>query len=249
MTEVERVPAPRVPLGGRADLAAILLIAVVTMLVAKPWGSAAGPLDATPYASGPPTPTPGPTAFVVGYPYEQAVFGPFEPRPEWSIWPAGFFVTVLYVTREAVTSPAPVASGSDAALPLPSASRPAGSVAPDEAAWPAVISIRPGDHLLWLGIDTPVAWTVRGATVWWTSLDGARSRVPVVQLASSWGPNFSVIGIPAAQGSDRLAIWEPGVYEVDVRLDPGSVMRSFRVNVAGNATGPTATPEIRPDQP
>jgi hypothetical protein len=161
-----------------------------------------------------------------GFAYDQSVFGPFEPEPEWSVWPGGFFVTILYVTREAHQEPsaAPTPSGG---LPAPSSSPP-GTAA---AGWPASITIGPGDHLLWLGLDTPLAFTVRTATVWRLHEDGSRTSVPVVRLPTEWGANFAVIGIPVAPGSDRLSVWPRGEYEVSVQLGPNGEMRTLSVDI------------------
>ena len=236
MTETQRVPAPRVPLKGRPDLALIIIVSLITILVTKPWGSVAPPnaaLESTPATE---APTSGPTPIEEGYAFDQAVFGNFKPKPEWSIWPAGFFVTVQYVTREAdepspaVTTPPP--SGSPAPTPAPSA----------EAGWPALVTIGPGDHLLWLGIDVPMEWEVREAHVWRLGSGGERTAVPVVQLPSAWGPYFTVVGIPVSAGSDRLAIWPRGIYDVDVTLSPGLVTKTIRIEIQ------TLDPRLGPDE-
>lgn len=223
MAQTERVPAPRVPFGGRANMAALVLLGLVTLLIAKPWASPAARADpAPPSAAASAGPTAAPTLVEAGFGYDQSVFGPFEPAPEWSVWPGGFFVTVLYVTRE--TGPGP--SGDP--LPASPAASPAASFAPG---WPALVTIGPGDHLLWLGLDTPVAFTVRSAEIWRLDPDGTRSSVAVARLPSRWGPYFAVIGIPIHPGSQRLAVWPQGTYEVAVTLDPGGELRTVRVEV------------------
>lgn len=236
MTETQRVPAPRVPLGGRADLAALILVTVLTVLITKPWGwgtpaEALAPAAPSPSVEVPPAPTP----FEAGYAYEQGIFGPFQPDPEWSIWPAGFFVTVLYVTREA-TQAQP-----DDVLPTPRTPQATPAATP-ATGWPELITIGPGDHLLWLGINTPEEWLVREAVVWRLEPGGTRSAVPVIRLPSGWGPHLAVVGIPIVPGSDRLAIWPKGRYEVEVSLDPGPTTRTFRVNVQTLVSAPTEPP-------
>jgi len=234
MTETQRVPAPRKPLGGRADIAAFVLVTAITVLVAKPWG---GPASPTIPALTPPAAavTPAPTLVEAGYAYEQGIFGPFQPDPEWSIWPAGFFVTILYVTREATQSQP------DDVLATPS-SPPATPAATAEAGWPELVTIGPGDHLLWLGINTPSEWRIREALVWRLETNGTRSAVSAIRLPSGWGPHLAVIGIPIAPGSSRLAIWPQGSYGVEVSLDPGPTTKTFRVEIETLATGPTAPP-------
>jgi hypothetical protein len=239
MTETQRVPAPRVPLKGRPDLALIIIVSLITVLVTKPWGSIAPPddqaLEPTVGAAAPTSPAPTPVE--EGYAYSQAIFGPFEPAPEWSIWPAGFFITVLYVSR------APDDGGSGS--PSPTGSPPASPGSTDEPGWPSKVTIGPGDHLLWLGIDVPVDWQVSEAQVWRLDSDGTRSAVPVVQLPSQWGPHFTVIGIPVSSGSDRLTIWPLGSYDVEVTLAPGPVMKTFRVEIQTLAPELPAGPDDR----
>jgi hypothetical protein len=232
MSDLQRVPGPRVPFGRHGDLTALGLLVIVATLIVKPWGDTSVPLDAAAPPSPSPVATPAPTAFEAGYGYDQSIFGPFEPNPEWSIWPAGFFVTVLYVTREAreeavPVSPAPTGTGS----PAPTEGAGPGATSAPATGWPEVVTIGPGDHLLWLGINTPIEWTVGEATVWREALGEPRTEVPVVRLPSSWGPHFTILGIPAAAGSDRLAIWPQGSYDVEVTLDPGAVARSIRIEI------------------
>lgn len=247
MAGLQRVPAPRVPFGGHGDLAAIGLIVVLAVLIAKPWGGASAPVDAgLALTEVPPTPAAEPTPFETGYAYDQSVFGPFEPRPEWSIWPAGFFVTVLYVTREArddaSEQPSTAAPGTSVATGIP---QPAPATEPGSG-WPAMITIGPGDHLLWLGINTPLEWTVRETAVWRREADGFRTKVSTVQLPSDWGPRFTVIGIPTSPGSDRLAVWARGSYDLEVTLAPGTITRSIRIEIETLAPVPTDRPEDRP---
>ena len=230
MAATERVPAPRVPFGGRGNVAALVLLGLVVLLIAKPWGSPAARADPAPMsAAASAGPTPAPTLVEAGFGYDQSVFGPFEPAPEWSVWPGGFFVTVLYVTREASSEPSGNSSPSGpAASPASPAVSPGASVEPG---WPAVVTIGPGDHLLWLGLDTPVAFTVRSTEIWRLDPDGTRSSVAVARLPSAWGPYFAVIGIPIYPGSQRLTIWPQGTYEVAATLDPGGELKTVRVEV------------------
>ena len=142
------------------------------------------------------------------------------------------------MTREARETPpaAPTPAGAPAATPAPSAGE----------GWPASITIGPGDHLLWLGLNTPIAFTVRDAQLWHLHEDGSRSEMPVVRLPTEWGPNFAVIGIPVTRGSNRLSVWPEGQYEVAVRLDPTGELRTMLVDVQTLADPVRATPAPHP---
>jgi hypothetical protein len=239
MTETQRVPAPRLPLSGHGTFTALVAIGILSALILKPWGAPEPGTDgvALPRASTP-GPTPRPTPILAGFAYDQSVFGPFEPSPEWSVWPGGFFVTLLYVTREArdVPSAAPTPVGGPSPSP--------GLGASD--GWPASITIGPGDHLLWLGLNTPARISVRETTVWHLHEDGIRSAMPVVRLPTEWGPNFAVIGIPVTTGSSRLSVWPQGRYEVAVRLDPSGEMRTMLVDIQTLTDPASASPDAHP---
>jgi hypothetical protein len=223
MTETQRVPAPRLPFTGHGDLAVLIAVGILAALVIKPWGAAAP--DAAPSAAPlgvAPGPTGAPAVIEPGFAYDQSAFGNFEPAPEWSIWPGGFFVTLLYTTRAADAMPS---IGPPRATPEASPSVPAG------AGWPPAVTIGPGDHLLWLGLDTPEEYTVRTASLWRLRADGTPSPVEIVRLPSSWGPYFAVFGIPIPGSANRLSVWPRGSYEVSVILDPTGETRTIRVDV------------------
>lgn len=237
MTETQRVPAPRVPLRGHGEAAALLLVGIVILLIAKPWAPASSADPATaPWSTGNP-PTTVPTLVEAGFAYDPGVFGAFEPAPEWSVWPGGLIVTLLYVTREA--GPGPSAEP-------PGATPPASPAAPSRPGWPSVVTIGRRDHLLWLGLNTPITFTVRDATLSHLRDDGSRSAVPVVRLPTNWGTNFAVIGIPMAPGSNRLAVWPQGSYEVAVTLDPSGEMRTILVEVQTLEDPQRDQPDERP---
>jgi hypothetical protein len=241
VTETQRVQAPRLPLGGRGEIAAILLVALVSALILKPWATPAAAPQTGPNPFSTPPPRPAPTFVQPGYPYEQDIFGPFEPGSEWSIWPAGFFITVQYVTRTANETPGANEPAAPTGEPRPTEG------ASGQRGWPSVVTIGPGDHLLWLGLDTPREWRVFDVAVWLVGAGGGRSAVPAARLPSVWGPNFTVLGLPVSPGSDRLKVWPAGSYEVVVLLDPGPVRKTFRLEILTtpprSSTGPSRPPQ------
>jgi hypothetical protein len=222
MTETQRVPAPRLPLSGHGDFAVLLVLGILSALVIKPWGT---PEPGAPSATAvgvAPGPTASPAVLEPGFAYDQSAFGNFEPAPEWSVWPGGFFVTLLYTTREAGGKPS---VGLPRATPAAAPSPPAGP------GWPSAITIGPGDHLLWLGLDTPEKYTVRSVRLWRLHPDGSPSPVDIVRLPSRWGPYFAVFGIPIPGSANRISVWPNGTYEVSVTLGPKGETRTIRVDV------------------
>jgi hypothetical protein len=245
MTEVRRVSAPGSPFGGRDRAIAALVAFGLFVAIIKPWGSEPGAAIATPRPSASPAATIAPDD-LAGHGYDQKLFGPFEPAPDWSIWPAGYFVSVRYVTRQAVESPpaGPAASPGDrpSASATPSASP--RSPADDGPAWPSEIVVGSGDHLLWLGVNTPLGWTIRAASLRQTDTDGSPADVPLTRLPSDWDDHFAVLGIPVEPGSDRLIDWPPGEYRLSITVDPGHVTRTIEISIQTAPAPPAAPPAI-----
>jgi hypothetical protein len=230
MTDVQRVSRPGSPFGGRDR--AIALVATIGILaaIAKPWGSDA---DRTGRASPSPLPSTAastPAAELAGHAFDPQLFGPFEPHPDWSIWPAGYFVSVQYVTRRGGPSAAPSAAlpSSESPPPASPASSPANVAGPD---WPPVIVVGPGDHLLWLGVDTPLGWRIRETTLRRIGPGGALVVVPITRLPSDWDDHFAVLGIPVTASSDQLTAWPRGDYRLSITVDPGAVTRTISIRI------------------
>ena len=246
MTEVRRVSAPGSPFGGRDRAIGTVVAIGILVAIIKPWGSGPASTAATPRPSASSAATAAPVT-LAGHSYDQKLFGPFEPAPDWSIWPAGYFVSVRYVSRQAIDSPAngPAPAGG---APSPTASvtpTPAPSGPPDAGpAWPPEIVVGPGDHLLWLGINTPHGWTIRATSLRRTATGGALEDVPLTRLPSDWDDHFAVLGIPVEPASDRLIDWPPGRYRLAITVDPGRVTRTIDVLVLTTPEPPAAPPRI-----
>ena len=231
MTDVQRVSRPGSPFSDRDRALALVVTIGVLVAIAKPWGGDAGPVN--PVIPFPSRPAPSAEAPLPGRPYEPELFGPFEPAPSWSIWPAGYFVSVKYVTRRGQpgSEPGPSPSGS----PAPSGTVPSSAPPSTEAArgpdWPPIIEVGPGDHLLWLGVDTPLGWTIRSSTLTRIGPDGRPVDVPITRLPSDWDDHFAVLGIPVAGRSDRLTDWPRGEYRLTITVDPGGLARTIVVRI------------------
>jgi hypothetical protein len=258
MAELKPVRLPPSSFGGR-DRAAMTLVAIgILAAIIKPWGGGQGDR---------PAPTAYPTAAIAsseppaddGRRFDPDMFGPFEPPPDWSIWPAGYFISVQYVTRAGAPGPSltpappsasPGTSGSPAgASGSPGSTEPAGSAGPGPsqspgpssgpgpsssprvADWPPEIDVGPGDHLVWLGINTPRGWTLRSVELHRMQPEGSSVVVPVRRLPSRWDDHFTVIGLPIDAVSDRLADWPPGTFELRIVVDPGGIRRTIVVRV------------------
>ena len=231
MTDVQRVSRPGSPFGGR-DRALALVVAIgVLAAIAKPWGDPSRPLIPLPSLRAAPSPTV--EAQLPGRPYEPELFGPFEPAPSWSIWPAGYFVSVKYVTRRGQPGSEPEPSPSRS--PGPSGTAPSSKPGSTEAArgpdWPPIIEVGPGDHLLWLGVDTPLGWTIRTSTLARIGPDGRPVNVPITRLPSDWDDHFAVLGIPVVGRADRLTDWPRGDYRLTITVDPGGLARTIVVRI------------------
>jgi hypothetical protein len=237
MSGMTPVPRPHYFLEGRGNK--VLLVLVVALLVAlvKPWslaGTAPEPSQAL-LATAPPSPSPSSPrgapatpdpAHALSRTYDPLIFGDHELQPAWGLWPAGYLVSFGFAMRAepsgAPTDP-PAASGGprpDPALPL----------------WPAAIDIPTGNHLLLIGVNTPIGYSVDGIHLVRQGADGSTADVAVAHLGSPWPSHFTVIGIDSGTGTPRADFWAPGDYRLDLTIDPGPIMRSIEVRVEGPDT-------------
>jgi hypothetical protein len=155
-------------------------------------------------------------------------------------------VSVRYVTRQAVDEPTLDPTASPGELPsastTPSPTPPSPAV--DGPAWPAEIVVGPGDHLLWLGINTPHGWTIRSADLRRIGTDGSTTNVPLTRLPSDWDDHFAVLGIPVGPASERLVDWPKGQYRLSITVDPGSVTRTIEISIMTTPEPAAAPPAI-----
>ena len=215
MAELQPVPNKPSPVAGREGAVAVLLVIALLAVIVKPWGSMTDRADATasPFPSNTAEPS---TAVDKDSDLQVALFGPFEPTPEWSIWPAGYFVSVMYVARAPRTEP-----GSSLA---PAASAPPG------AEWPARIEVGEQDHLLWLGIDTPLGFKLETATLRRANPDGTSTIVDTRMIPSPWPSHFSVVALPR-ESTDTLTVWPAGDYRLQLGVSPGDIRRTIEVSI------------------
>jgi hypothetical protein len=214
-------------------------IALVIAII-KPWGPGTDEPMTSRFAS--PTVSASATGPADGRTSElrAELFGPFEPTPEWSIWPAGYFMSVMYVARAphigAVASAGPPDDSNRSpspGIPAPSPSSPPG------ADWPATIEVGPDDHLLWLGINTPRGWSLDRAVLRRTGSDGSSRVVATRRIATPWPDHFSALALALASEDGRLAVWPAGDYRLELSASPGDVERTLEIRIR---TTPVAPP-------
>ena len=216
MAELQPVPHAPSPVAGREGAVAVLLVIALLAVIVKPWGSTAD--RAEPTASPFPSHTAQPSTAVGKAPDLQvALFGPFEPTPEWSIWPAGYFVSVMYVARAPRTEPRP-------SLALSATS-------PPGADWPARIEVGEQDHLLWLGIDTPRGFKLETATLRRVDADGTRTIVDTRLVPSPWPSHFSVVALQRGTSDTALTVWPSGDYGLQLVVSPGDIRRTIEISI------------------
>jgi hypothetical protein len=216
MATLQPVPKVPSPVAGREGAVAVLLGIALLAVIVKPWGSMTDRAEAT--ASPFPSHTAEPsTSADKDSDLQVALFGPFEPTPEWSIWPAGYFVSVMYVARAPRTEPR-----SSLAPP---------ATAPPGAEWPARIEVGEQDHLLWLGIDTPRGFKLETATLRRANADGTGTIVDTRLIPSPWPSHFSVVALPRGTTDTTLTVWPAGDYRLQLVVSPGDVRRTIEISI------------------
>lgn len=215
MAKVQQVPKAPSPFHGRGGTVAALVGIALLVAIVKPWGSATDRAGPSPSPSAPPSAAP---ALSVGRdPAGVDFFGPFEPTPEWSIWPAGYFVSVMYVAR--APDGAPRASRDPTATSEPGRD------------WPARIDVGAQDHLLWLGIDTPRGRTLDSAVLRRVERDGTDRLVATRLIPSPWPTHFSVLALAGGTAESALAVWPAGDYDLELAVSPGDVRRTIKIHI------------------
>lgn len=248
--EFEEIPVFR--LGRPADTqrlhaATILVLATLGLLIVKPWGGTPGPTivaaSPRPVASGAaPSIRPAETVRPDGARiYDPALFGRYAVTPRWEIWPTA------YVYKFGLSGPLAIDS---------TATGPAGSGPPDgpPASPPPgaaqLIDVGSADLLMVLGLNTPSESRILDARLWQFPSAGPPVRRALRELPPPWPVNtFHVYGLLSPNDADPyvVASWAPGVYRLDLLVDPGAEIRRIgllvREAVVGQAPPARTTPE------
>lgn len=231
------VRRPQFFLEGRGNKILGLLVVALLVALVKPWGlavnapepSQAALASATPSPSLPPS-TPNPEDLVSRV-YDPLIFGDRELRPTWGLWPAGYLVSFGFAMRAEPSTPPKV--GPAPSGPIPETATPV---------WPAAIDIPTGNHMLLIGINTPLGYSLDEVGLVRIAPDGSPANVPVQRLPSPWPSHFTVVALDIGGAGTRLDFWPPGDYRLDLIINPGSIDRSIEVRVETPSASPKATP-------
>ncbi len=238
---VVRLTRPTDPL--RVQAAAVLLVAVLAILIVKPWGETPRPPSAAPLPS-PAASTPAhwtrPAEAVRAdgaRVYDPGLFGRYTVSPRWELWPTA------YVYQFGLSGPLAI----EPARATPDGSRPPqpppASPPPDAS---QLVDVGAADLLMVLGLNTPTGTRVLDARLWWFPKGGPAVRMALRELPPPWPVDtFHVYGLRVADDGDPdlVASWAPGVYRLDLLVDPGAEIRRI-----GLLVRPAADP-MAPDRP
>ena len=257
--EFEDVPVVRLarpPDAQRVQAAAVIVVAILVILIVKPWGeprppaTAAAP-SASVVPSGPtrtirPAASPRPDGARV---YEPGLFGHYSVTPRWELWPTAYvyqFALSGPLSMEPSGPPAPAGSIDPVLSPTPT------PIAPPPGA-SELVDIGATDLLMVIGLNTPVGTRVLDARVWRFPTDGPPVRMPLRELPPPWPVDFfHVYGLRVADDSDPdlVAVWPAGVYRLDLLVDPGAEIRRIGMLVRPPAgTPPDGTGPTEPGPP
>ena len=235
MAEFQRVPLRPRPDRNWLPTAGLALAIFLALAIVKPWDLAqrATAGDPTPNATFfiRPTERTGPRE------YDPRLFGGREPDPAWELWPAGFVVQFGLAgpvkVGQGAASPAPGgASAPPGASDTPPSSPADGSPGPPGPSGPSpsdlplgsgAVDIGTADHLVALGINTPL--DARVASVRLFFLTGSRSDViETVRLPTLWESSHFLVIAPADRAAPgQPAAWRPGRYRLELTTVFGEV--------------------------
>ena len=236
MAQLSRVPPPHSPFNGRWTGLAAVAAATLIVAIVKPWGSAPPAPEAN-RATASPSPAPSSvTARVVRAPvtrpYEPAVFGPTAPEPGWEVWAAAPLVRIPFSGPPGSGPPATSGTGT----PDPAAA------APTPLIGGPVIDLGSADELAVLGINAPASTAIVAVRLWRFADGGQPERVELTELAAPWPvEHFRVFGLRAPGLADGSVLaWQPGLYRLDLLVDPADRIRSLMLTVRPGTDGAEA---------
>lgn len=232
MAELRRVPGPRSPFDGWRGPAVGIVVIGIALAVAKPWG------DAPPAARPDPTatlaPTPAPISRVpVGRILDPAAFGVEAPPAEWAILTAEKTIRLDFLDRADADPPVEPESDDEGSGPIVSG---------------PVVELGTTDDVDAIVIAHPADRSITVIRAWQFVDGGAPRRLELGRLASPWAvDHVEVVGRRRSEmGADRVLPWPPGLYRIDLLVEPFGRVRSIMADVAPGEDGMVATDDLEP---
>lgn len=223
MAELSRVPAPRSPFEGRSGKVVAIVVAAVALAIAKPWNPPSSTLtlpgpSIVPRVAAPSVPP------SVSLRYEPAVFGSRPPEPAWEIWPGS--ATAAGPSRFA---PPP----GSIAPPDPNASGSSGAQEGTPRIGGPVIDLGSSDDLTAIGINHPDDVDLVAVRLWRFRDGQEPERIQLAEQVTPWrGGSMRVFVVrDARQPRGQVLRWRPGLYRLDLLVDPADRIRSLVLNV------------------
>ena len=218
MAGLTRVPAPGSPFDGRSAALGGLLVVVIVALAIEPWGSTRAPAAPTPspyqartsaVPAGPPARSARPLA---DRPYRPESFGPAPTVAHWAIRTSTARVAALPAMDLVDTGD--IASG-------------------------PVVDLGPASDLDVVVVSGPPDVALDTIRLWRFDERGRPERQDLARLAAPWAdvPAWAVgLRAPGA-AADRVAAWEPGLYRLDLLIEPAGRIRMVMLSVGGDGDG------------
>ena len=248
--EFEEIPVVRLghPADARrAQAATIIVVAILAILIAKPWGETRPPTIAVASPSrvaslAAPSIRPAETVRPDGARiYDPALFGRYAVTPRWEIWPTA------YVYKFGLSGPLAIDSGATGPLESGPPQQPPASPPPGAG---QLIDVGAADLLMVLGLNTPSESRILDARLWQFPSAGPPVRIALRELPPPWPVDtFHVYGLLSPGDADPYVVagWTPGVYRMDLLVDPGAEIRRIgllvRHAVADQVPSGQTTPE------
>jgi hypothetical protein len=221
----------------RAQAATILVVAILAILIVKPWGEPARPAavpSPTGAASLPahsirPAVTIRPDGARI---YDPGLFGRYTVPPRWELWPTAY-VYQFGLSGPLAIDPAGFAPGGTGRPEQPAATPPPAAA--------QLVDVGEAGLLMVLGLNTPEGTRVLEARLWRFPSAGPPVRMALRELPPPWPVDtFHVYGlrVPNDSDPDLVADWEAGVYRLDLLVDPGAEIRRIGLLVRPSARDP-----------
>jgi hypothetical protein len=235
MAELTRVPTPKSPFNGRWGTVVGLVLAGFALAIVKPWSDqSADPSRPVPFTT--PGPPAVPIAVTPSRPYDPSALGRNAPEPAWELWAADHVSRIRFVgPPDGFTTPGPSPDDpidADAAEPI--------------LAGP-VIDLGSSDDLGAFAVNSPADVELAAVRLWRFNVGGKPDRVELRELAPPWpAEHFRVFGPrDGPVSTDSVPAWQPGLYRLDLLVDPVDRIRSLLL-VVRPGVEPTSSGRLEP---